>query len=112
MFQKNLKKWSEEHKLNLINTTLKLKKYPNGLQLQKKQTCPYHKCMKQFGSVQNLKQHLDKKHPRLAESGLQLNAQGVFEWNQGILDFCLSLAKIYPKFVKKVINESKKSNKS
>ena len=48
----------------------------------------------------------------MAEAGLLLNSQGVFEWSQSILDFSLSLAKIYPKFVKKIISESKKTNKS
>ena len=49
-FRKNLKKWNDEHKIEIIDKTLKIKKF-----YQKKQTCPYYKCLKQFGNLQNLK---------------------------------------------------------
>ena len=107
-FQKNHRKWTDDYKIQIIQNTFKCKKYQNGATLMKKSTCPYFKCHKQFGSNYHLKQHLNNQHPYLNEMGLTIGPNG-FEWTQKTLDFALSLAKIYPKFVRKVISEQKKT---
>ncbi|CAK77516.1 unnamed protein product (macronuclear) [Paramecium tetraurelia] len=67
--------------------------------------CPYHKCQKVYKKPNQLKNHLKTNHQKLSEIGLTIDDNGEYKYNERILDYCLLLWKVYPNFVKSVINE-------
>ncbi|CAD8175005.1 unnamed protein product [Paramecium pentaurelia] len=69
--------------------------------------CPYHKCQKGYKKPNQLKNHMKQNHQRLSEIGFTIDDNGEFKYNERILDYCLLLWKVYPNFVKSVINETR-----
>ncbi|CAD8077556.1 unnamed protein product [Paramecium primaurelia] len=67
--------------------------------------CPYHRCQKGYKRPNQLKNHLKQNHQKLSEIGFTIDDNGEFKYNERILDYCLLLWKVYPNFVKSVINE-------
>ncbi|CAD8073879.1 unnamed protein product [Paramecium sonneborni] len=67
--------------------------------------CPYHKCQKIYKKPNQLKNHLKTNHQKLSEIGFTIDDNGEYKYNERILDYCLLLWKVYPNFVKSVINE-------
>ncbi|CAD8078860.1 unnamed protein product [Paramecium sonneborni] len=67
--------------------------------------CPYHKCQKMYKKPNQLKNHLKTNHQKLSEIGFTIDDNGEYKFNEKTLDYCLLLWKVYPNFVKSVINE-------
>ncbi|CAD8071394.1 unnamed protein product [Paramecium primaurelia] len=67
--------------------------------------CPYHKCQKFYKKPNQLKNHLKTNHQKLSEIGFTIDDNGEYKYNERILDYCQLLWKVYPNFVKSVINE-------
>ncbi|CAD8172453.1 unnamed protein product [Paramecium octaurelia] len=67
--------------------------------------CPYHKCQKGYKRPNQLKNHMKQNHQKLSEIGFTIDDNGEYKYNEKILDYCLLLWKVYPNFVKSVINE-------
>ncbi|CAD8180176.1 unnamed protein product [Paramecium octaurelia] len=67
--------------------------------------CPYHRCQKGYKRPNQLKNHMKQNHQKLSEIGFTIDDNGEFKYNDKILDYCLLLWKVYPNFVKSVINE-------
>ncbi|CAD8086145.1 unnamed protein product [Paramecium sonneborni] len=67
--------------------------------------CPYHRCQKGYKKPNQLKNHMKQNHQKLSEIGFTIDDNGEFKYNEKILDYCLLLWKVYPNFVKSIINE-------
>jgi len=99
-----------DDKVNLVFDTIKPKRHNANISLNKKvYKCPVYKCVFSKNTPNMLKTHMQQKHKKLVELGFDVDQMGEFKWKTELLDFCLMVSKIYPRFVKNVIKEAKKS---
>ena len=72
--------------------------------------CPIFTCGRAFANPENLKIHLEYKHPKLAEAGIKM-VDGEIEYSEKAIDLVLYLGKVYPEEMKKIIKKMKTKKK-
>lgn len=108
--KESLKAKTLEEKKDYLFRVLKIKKHP-GPSLARQSYCPVYECNDKFNNNKNLRQHIIKKHPKLSEYGVELRENGELIWPETLIDYSLLLSKLYPAYVKRIINMSKKIEK-
>ncbi|CAK56801.1 unnamed protein product (macronuclear) [Paramecium tetraurelia] len=101
------KNCTAEEKIKRLFEEVRIKQYKQQSYSAEKNffKCPYHKCQKGYKRPNQLKNHIKQNHQKLSEIGFTIDDNGEYKYNERILDYCLLLWKVYPNFVKSVINE-------
>jgi len=108
-FEAQLKNMKYDDKVNLVFDTIKPKRNNINSANRKIYKCPVYKCAFVKNNANLLKNHIQTKHKKLVELGFDMDHVGNFQWKTELLDFCLMVSKIYPRFVKNIIKEAKKN---
>ncbi|CAK80938.1 unnamed protein product (macronuclear) [Paramecium tetraurelia] len=106
-FDLNLENSTPEEKIKRLFEEVRIKQFKSQPYSADKNffKCPYHRCQKGYKRPNQLKNHMKQNHQKLSEIGFTIDDNGEFKYNDRILDYCLLLWKVYPNFVKSVINE-------
>lgn len=67
--------------------------------------CPIYSCFENLNSVSALKNHINVNHKELADSGIEVQANGKIKFNEEILRNVLMVCKVVPSFVRMCIKK-------